>query len=908
MDTDRLALLEYQAIWESQGMATFSCDAASPSGTFSCDAACGIFVRVSDAFCSWLGVEPRDLVGKHHSVCFDEAFARGKELTLLWEKLRVGEKQSVELRYLHRNGNDVWIRASFVPVRAEGEAGLRVLMCAVEELKQKTATQFLANMSHEIRTPMNGIFGMLSLLQDVALGERAKGYVDVCLHSAESLLAVLDDVLLFAKSEDHSITLERAPFNLNNAIEDVLFIAAGNVSPFQDIDITCFIEPDVPLCLVGDASRLRQVLQHLFTNAVKFTKLGEVGLRVSVASQSPLTLMFEVTDTGLGISEDDQKRLFIPFRQADSSNTRPFGGAGLGLAICKRLVTLFEGEIGVKSQAGKGSAFWFTAKFHVTAFNAMNVLGLTDLHANILKDLSILIVDDNATNCMALETTLRLCNCRCQVARSGKEAVERVRVASEKGRGFDVVLLDYHMPGMNGLEVARQIGNMFVSGDAPKIVALSSSMDHGMFRHEPCIVAYTSKPFRRSQLLHIICDVMSGKMMMKTGAPSGRKLNGGNLSGATVLLVEDNETNRVVAREILKRARCNIVEAYNGADCLEKVNDKVDVVIMDVHMPVLDGIAATRYIRQSYADLPIVILTADHTEDTRTKSMAAGATRLLLKPVKKDDLLQELCDVLGQHGDAWDQGSYKPDRVRFLIVDDVETNRALAAHQVRKVLERVSRVEIVFASTGEDAIKTVQSSTSSFDWCLMDVKMQGMGGIAAAHILRQLPQGRSMRIVGLTGYDDPKTLQECHEAGMSQVLIKPLREHHLAFLFHPSDSDGDAKSPPPADEAPVLFDESFIGDLEPPSKMIVVREWKGSSLSLIVRLRAHLAASDAKEMQDAAHLLKGSCGQIGACWASAIASEIEQKSVALELNRVALAKLIDQLEEVLLKTIARLSS
>ncbi len=893
MEADRLALLEHEAIWRSQGVATFDEN--------------GTFVRVSDAFCSWLGVEPRDLVGKNHAVCFDEAFARGKDFTSLWEKLRAGEKQSFELRYQHRNGNDVWIRASFVPFRTDGEVGLHVVMCAVEELKQKTATQFLANMSHEIRTPMNGIFGMLSLLQDVALGEKAKGYVDVCLHSAESLLAVLDDVLLFAKSEEHAITLERAPFNLNNAIEDVLFIASGNVSPFQDIDITCFIEPDVPLCLVGDASRLRQVLQHLFTNAVKFTKLGEVGLRVSVATQSPFALKFQVTDTGLGISEEDQKRLFVPFLQADSSNTRQFGGAGLGLAICKRLVTLFEGEIGVTSQLGKGSTFWFTAKFQVTAFNAMNVLGLTDLHASILKDLSILIVDDNSTNCMALETTLRLFNCRCQVARSGKEAVDAVRLAGDSNRMFDVILLDYHMPGMNGLEVARQISSVFFPGEAPKIVALSSSMDHGMFQHEPSIVAYTSKPFRRSQLLHIICDVMSGKKV-KVGSGSGRE-HTGNLSGATVLLVEDNETNRVVAREILKRARCNIVEAYNGADCLEKVTDKVSVVIMDVHMPVLDGIAATRHIRKSFPDLPIVMLTADHTEDTRNKCMSAGATRFLLKPVKKDDLLQELCNVLGQRGDAWDQGSFRPDHVRFLIVDDVETNRALAAHQVRKVLEPVSRVEIVFASTGEEAIKIVQSSSSSFDWCLMDVRMEGMGGVAATHILRTLPQGRSMRIIGLTGYDDPKTLQECHDAGMLQVLIKPLREHHLAFLLHPSDSDVEPKpSSPPLDDAPMLFDESFIGDLEPPSKLIVVREWKKSSLALVVRLREDLLTGDAKKLEDSAHLLKGSCGQIGACWASAIAGDIEQKSYALESNREALSKLINQLEDVLLKTIAHLCS
>ncbi len=883
--------MEYAALWDTQGVATFD------SG--------GVFLCVSDAFCSWLGVAPADLVGKPHAACFDAGYGEGRELVSMWEKLRAGERQSQELRHQHRDGSDVWIRASFAPFQVPGELGPRVIMCAVDVLKQKTATQFLANMSHEIRTPMNGIFGMLSLLQDVALGEKAKGYVDVCLHSAESLLAVLDDVLLFAKSEENQIELEHAPFNLNNVVEDSLFIASGNVSPYQNVDVTCFIEARVPLCLIGDASRLRQVLQHLLTNAVKFTKVGEVGLRVTLVTRKPVVLKFEVADTGVGIAEEDQQRLFMPFLQADSSNTREFGGTGLGLAICKRLVTLFDGEIQVQSKLGQGSKFSFTARFDESEANFENVLGLTERHINALNGLRILVVDDNETNCLALNTTLSLFNCHCDVARSGREALSMIEHELANGNVHDVVLLDYHMPGMNGVEVAREISSLCNSAEMPKIIAFSSGMDHKMFQHEPSVVAYTSKPFRRGQLLHIICDVVSGQNLKARAG--GVREPVCNFSGSTILLVEDNETNRMVAREILKRARFSIIEAYNGADALEKMTANVNAVLMDVHMPVMDGVTATRTLRKTYPNVPIVMLTADHTEDTRQKCLMAGATKFLLKPVKKEALLETLKQVVELSSD---RAIFGQEHVRFLIVDDVESNRALAAHQVRKALSNVAKVDVTFAATGEEAIKLVQTSSVGFDWCLMDVKMEGMGGVAATHLIRTLPMGRNLRVIGITGLDDAKTLQDCRDAGMLHVLIKPLRQPQLEFLLNARDptlvADEGAVANASGDDALPIFDESFIGDLEPDSKNIVLREWRDSSLRLVPTLRQHLVTGQGKKLEDVAHLLKGSCGQIGACWASSVASEIEQKAGTVDVDATAIAMLIEEFDSVLRKTVAHL--
>ncbi len=222
---------------------------------------------------------------------------------------------------------------------------------------------FLANMSHEIRTPMNGIFGMLALLNDRVGDETGKGYIDTCQRSAESLLTLLNDILLLSRIDNSAIELERVPFNLSNVIEEVLYVIAASITSLQDIDLTYFVKLDVPLELFGDPSRLRQILLNLLSNAVKFTKYGEVSLDVSVKSMSPLVLKFDVNDTGIGISEEDQGRLFLPFSQVDSSITRRENGRGLGLAICQNLTELFQVEMSVQSRLGRGSTFSFTAQF-----------------------------------------------------------------------------------------------------------------------------------------------------------------------------------------------------------------------------------------------------------------------------------------------------------------------------------------------------------------------------------------------------------------------------------------------------------------------------------------------------------------------------------------------------------------
>lgn len=333
-----------------------------------------------------------------------------------------------ELLGLKRNGTEFSVEISLSPIQSAHRHFVSVAIRDITERKEVIAlkeankalglakeraesasqakAKFVANMSHEIRTPMNGIFGMLSLLKDTTLDKAGRSYVDTCLRSAESLLAVLNDILLYSKADAGAIELEHIPFNLNSTIEDVLHMVSSNVSPSQDIDITSMVKMNVPIFLLGDGLRLRQVLLNFLSNAVKFTKYGEVSLDVSLRAKEPLVIQFDINDTGIGISEEDQERLFAPFSQADASVTRQFGGTGLGLAICKHLVQLFGGQIALQSRLGRGSTFSFTvANFRIDPAHTGHSLAQAldvDEDLGFLKDLRVLIVDDNAYDVLFL--------------------------------------------------------------------------------------------------------------------------------------------------------------------------------------------------------------------------------------------------------------------------------------------------------------------------------------------------------------------------------------------------------------------------------------------------------------------------------------------------------------------------
>jgi signal transduction histidine kinase/DNA-binding response OmpR family regulator/HPt (histidine-containing phosphotransfer) domain-containing protein len=518
------------------------------------------------------------------------------------------------------------------------------------EAASRAKSQFLANMSHEIRTPMNGVLGMTELLVNTRLSEKQHRFAETIRRSAEALLSVLNDILDFSKIEAGKLELEILDFDLRQEVEEVAELFAEHAYS-KHLEFLCVIPPDTPKTVRGDAGRLRQVLTNLVGNALKFTDEGEIAVRVAVADEDEATLCvrFEIQDTGAGIAPEALEHIFESFTQADGSATRKHGGTGLGLTISKQLVEMMAGEIGVESEPGKGSTFWFTAHFGKPeaedAYEAAHPSQIVGLH--------ILVVDDNATNRELLELELGAWGARVQAAEGGPQGLGLLRAAAQRGEPFDVAILDLMMPEMDGFELARRIkadGGI----SAVHLVMLTSVglPQEAEELRRLGIEVYLSKPVRQSHLYDSLMTVMStsGGDPQRDATPDGDHLEDVRFQGR-VLLVEDNRINQEVARDMIEMLGCQVEVANNGQEALDALaRDDYDLVFMDCQMPEMDGYAATRAIREQEAagngggaHLPIVALTAHAMDGDREKCLAAGMDDYLTKPFPLD----QLCAVLG---------------------------------------------------------------------------------------------------------------------------------------------------------------------------------------------------------------------------------------------------------------------
>ncbi len=628
------------------------------------------YIRVNKSIADVYKTDINEIIGKSDLDFFPKKIAdkfHKQETEVIQNDVKIiDEVQKLK----NSEGKTIWISSTKVPIKDEfskiiGLAGISHDVTLVQQTKQylekakakaeeanRAKSLFLANMSHEIRTPMNGIIGMADILSKSQLDATQKEYLDIITKSGKTLLSLINNILDFSKIESGKMELETVPINIRSVIEEVADIHVVHATS-KSIAILTYIDPEVPEYVGGDYVRLKQVITNLVNNAIKFTSEGEVVVNVSYVGiiNGIHNIQFDVKDSGIGITEENQKKLFKSFSQVDASTTREFGGTGLGLAISQKLVALMGGELSLKSIPGSGSTFYFKAKFNTSVGVKSNKSFLSKKQ---LRGKHIVIVDDNETNRLIFKKYLEIWEVKVSEFKDAIEALSFLKNEYNSDNLIDLVLVDYHMPGMDGREFAQRIKKDERLSNL-KLILLSSITD-ALSTSELKHIGFETglnKPIKMNQLLNVtlkVFGVPQAKEVFKSEENDNHLLS---LKNKEFLIVEDNLINIKVAEIVLRKLSNHVKVARNG---LEAVNlfkeNEFDVILMDIKMPVMDGVEATLKIRKLEKKLntkdpvKIIATTANTFQEDVEICMDSGMDAFLEKPFKREDLLSILQQLM----------------------------------------------------------------------------------------------------------------------------------------------------------------------------------------------------------------------------------------------------------------------